>query len=541
MTPNSFIKELLQRGLRLSCENGKLLLHGDKGQMDECLLQQIKTYKLALMELLQVSSIHADKAADSFPLSYAQQEILPIALSDPQGSQFNLCSAVILKGELDLAAAELAALNLLQCHPSLRTKFTYDASSGESSQTVFKTSNSPLHWESWPYLQSEEDANPTVVKEFCYKLACKPFDLGGGLLLRIHLCNLHDNNWLLVMVRHHICSDGWSFAILVKDYCHAYELAKSDPAATLPETKLSYQQFVLDEQRFLQSDRARAVETYWQQQTSIRQTTLVPFDIETNAPYGLAGVNHFTLTEKLHEKVSALAIQQSMSLYCVLFTMFNTLITFYRQFQCLENDSICVGTDVTMRDSVGLEQVVGLFVNRLPLSFSYNLQMSFNQALSVTRNVINNGMQNKALPQSVMVASLRDNGAADVSLYSALFGFHNNPHSRFSMEKLVVTDAFFFPPLSTNVPLTLYFTNQNNGLIAELIYRKDLYFERTIQEIIYLFARLLEIFVCAPDTSLETGYAIFCTALDEVRREQRQRFQRKSSRVKRDMDKQYYG
>ncbi|MQL46717.1 amino acid adenylation protein [Photorhabdus khanii] len=541
MTPKALIKELLQRGLRLSCEDGKLLLHGDKCQMDECLLQQIKAYKPALMELVQVSSIHADKITDSFPLSYAQQEILPIALSDPQGCQFNLCSAVILQGELDLDAAELAAVSLLQRHPSLRTKFTYDASSGESSQTVFKTSDSPLHWESWPYLQSEEGANPTVIKEFCHRLARRSFDLGGGLLLRIHLCNLHDNHWLLVMVRHHICSDGWSFAILVKDYCHAYELAKSDPAAQLPEISVSYQQFVLDEQRFLQSDRARAAETYWHQQTENRQAVLVPFDIETSDPYGLACVNHFTLAEELHEKSSALAMQQSMSLYCVLFTVFNTLITFYRQSQCLENDSFCVGTDVTMRDSVGLEQVVGLFVNRLPLSFSYNLQMSFSQALSVTRSVINNGMQNKSLPQSVLVANLRDKGASDELLFSALFGFHNNPHSRFYMDKLTVTDALFFPPVSTNVPLTLYFTNQNNGLIAELIYRKDRYFERTIQEIINLFTKLLETWVYAPDTSLETGYAIFCTALDEGRREQRRRFQRKSTRLKRGMDKQHYG
>ena len=69
-----------------------------------------------------------------------------------------------------------------------------------------------------------------------------------------------------------------------------------------------------------------------------------------------------------------------------------------------------------MRDSVGLEQVVGLFVNRLQLSFSYDLGMQFSEALIATRNVINRGMQNKAFPRSLLTTNGNDKGASNASL-----------------------------------------------------------------------------------------------------------------------------
>ena len=533
MTPKALIKEMLQRGLRLSCEDGKLLLHGNKSQMDEGLMQQLKTNKSVLVEMLRVASTQMNEEAVSFPLSCGQQEILPIALSSPKDGQFNLCSAVILKGQLDQEAADRAASNLLQRHASLRTKFSYDAGSGESRQEVFTTSDSPLQWESWPYLRTEEGTSLSLIKEYCHGLAHRPFDLGGEILLRIHLCNLYDDVWLLVMVRHHICSDGWSFAILVKDFCHAYELAKSDAAAQLPQTSVTYQQFVMDEQRFLQSHKGRLAQTYWQEQSVNRHVILVPFDVESSEPYGPAGVKHFRLADELQDKAVGIAAQQGMSLYCVLFTVFNTLLLFYRLSQDLENDSFCVGTDVTMRDSVGLEQVVGLFVNRLQLSFSYDLGMQFSEALIATRNVINRGMQNKAFPRSLLTTNGNDKGASNASLFSPLFGFHNNPHSRFSMDKLTVTDSLFFPPLSTNLPLTLYFTNQDGGLIAELIYRQDRYFERTVGEFIQLYSKMLETWMNTPDISLTAGYAMFCEVLEQRRMEQRRRFQRKSSKLRR--------
>ena len=94
MTPKALIKEMLQRGLRLSCEDGKLLLHGNKSQMDEGLMQQLKTNKSVLVEMLRVASTQMNEEAVSFPLSCGQQEILPIALSSPKDGQFNLCSAI---------------------------------------------------------------------------------------------------------------------------------------------------------------------------------------------------------------------------------------------------------------------------------------------------------------------------------------------------------------------------------------------------------------------------------------------------------------
>ncbi|MCZ3030520.1 condensation domain-containing protein, partial [Acinetobacter baumannii] len=53
-------------------------------------------------------------------------------------------------------------------------------------------------------------------------LVAQPFDLRQGPLMRVSLLRLAEDEHVLVLVQHHIISDGWSMQVLVDELVQLY-------------------------------------------------------------------------------------------------------------------------------------------------------------------------------------------------------------------------------------------------------------------------------------------------------------------------------
>ena len=147
------------------------------------------------------------------PLSFAQQRLWFIAQLEGPSALYNNPLALRLEGDLDAAALEAALADVITRHEVLRTVFLADG--GQPYQQVLEMAE--LGWQLPVIPVAEQDLAQTVAG-----IAAEPFDLGAGIPVRARLLAVGPGVHVLVLVIHHIATDGWSAGILSRDLGTAY-------------------------------------------------------------------------------------------------------------------------------------------------------------------------------------------------------------------------------------------------------------------------------------------------------------------------------
>ena len=151
---------------------------------------------------------------DRVPLSFAQQRLWFIAQLEGPSAVYNAPMALRLDGELDAAALEAALADVIARHEVLRTVFP--AADGQPYQRVLGMDE--LGWR----LEITEVAEPDLPGAVA-RAADQPFDLAAQQApVRVRLLRAAADVHVLVLVMHHIATDGWSTGVLIQDLSAAY-------------------------------------------------------------------------------------------------------------------------------------------------------------------------------------------------------------------------------------------------------------------------------------------------------------------------------
>ncbi|MBT5228779.1 MAG: amino acid adenylation domain-containing protein, partial [Methylococcales bacterium] len=147
------------------------------------------------------------------PLSFSQERLWFIDQLEPNSSAYNIPAAVMLKGDVNIAAIERALNTIVARHDVLRTTFT--TLDGVPIQRVQTTLDIPF-----VSVNVEGDAAQFYQSQVI-SAASKPFSLTQGPLIRAFVCSGEDEVLLLVTM-HHSVSDGWSVGVLVRELIEYY-------------------------------------------------------------------------------------------------------------------------------------------------------------------------------------------------------------------------------------------------------------------------------------------------------------------------------
>ena len=186
--------------------------------------------KRALLELLLKEK---GNVFNTFPLSFAQQRLWFLDQLEPGSPLYNISLAVRLAGRLDASALARALSEVARRHEALRTTFSDEG--GRPVQVIHAPAPVPLPVTDLTALDGAEQGSEArrVVNEE----AGRPFDLSAGPLLRARLVKLGEQEHVLILVMHHIVSDGWSSGVLVREVTAlyaAYSAGQESPLAELP-------------------------------------------------------------------------------------------------------------------------------------------------------------------------------------------------------------------------------------------------------------------------------------------------------------------
>ena len=194
------------------------------------------------------------EAAAPAPLSFAQQRMWILDQLDPTGAAYVTPSVQHIRGPLDVPLLEGALRSLVNRHEALRT--TFQLIDGELQQVVADDT-------SWA-LPVVEPPHPgpdgAAFEELLRADASRRFDLSRGPLFRACLYRMARDSHVLLLVMHHIVSDGWSMGLLFEELGVLYT---GGPSASLTPLAVQYRDATRWQRGWLQGEVLDSQLSYW--------------------------------------------------------------------------------------------------------------------------------------------------------------------------------------------------------------------------------------------------------------------------------------
>ncbi|NJM39552.1 MAG: amino acid adenylation domain-containing protein, partial [Anaerolineae bacterium] len=308
---------------------------------------------MAQQPTVLTEDIAAEAVVTVHPLSHGQQALWFLQQLDLHSSAYNVARAVRIRTPLNIDAVRLALQMAVDRHPGLRTTFA-DTPSGPA-QTIHP--HQPVFFQfeeasGWTQVQLEQRLNEETYR---------PFDLSQDPLLRIFLFQQADDDYLLLLVAHHIICDLWSMVLLISEVPQLYQAALSGVPSPLRPLRYTYADFVRTQNDMLVSAEGDALWAYWRERLADAPTALnLPTDRpRTTVQTDRAASINFRFSVGLGEKLQQLAEAHGTNLYTLMLTAFQVLLHRYTG-----QTDILIGALRAGR-SVRMASVVGFFVNSL--------------------------------------------------------------------------------------------------------------------------------------------------------------------------------
>jgi hypothetical protein len=199
---------------------------------------------------------------DTFPLSYAQQSLWVVEQLNPENPANNRPAALRLSGSLDVPAMEKSLNQIVSRHEALRTIYRVIGDTPMQLIQAPRPVSLPLCDLSAIPVEDRE----TRAREIAVDEAWRPFDLAHGPMLRVTLVKLDQQDHLLIVVMHHIASDGWSSELFFRELAICYNGFSNGLPPDLAPLSIQYRDYALWQRESLQGQDFENLLSYWKQQ-----------------------------------------------------------------------------------------------------------------------------------------------------------------------------------------------------------------------------------------------------------------------------------
>ncbi len=414
------------------------------------------------------------------PLSFSQQRLWFIEQLYPGNFGYNITKALRLRGSLDIEALERSLTEIVRRHESFRTSFT--VIDGQPSQITEPLKPFKITWIDQPERSSSPEEMSLIRIE-----AQRPFDLGQGQLLRASLLPAGADEYVLVLVMHHIATDGWSLEIFSRELSSLYEANIAKRTASLPDLPIQYADYAAWQREQLQGERLQQEVRYWREQLTDLPELMLPTDFDRPNTESFHGaLLCFTLASSITERLKARSLEEDVTGFMLLLAAFKVLL-----FSYLKSDDIAVGSPTAGRDLIDTENLIGFFVNTLVLRTSLANNPSFREILKRVRKVTLGAYAHSSLPFDKLVEELRPRREANrTPLYQVQFAYQNVPQPVWQLAGLTV-DSVKVDPGTAHFDLVVLFSEVTDGLRCTFDYRTDLFKRETIVRMSARFETLL--------------------------------------------------
>lgn len=398
---------------------------------------------------------------------------------------YNMSGGLRLAGALDAKALHASLNTLIARHEILRTGYPADANGVPFARIAPALDIDLPHNDLSALRPAQRDA---ALQELAEGQAREPFDLAFPPLLRARLVRLAADDHALLVTLHHIVGDGWSIGILLDTLAAGYNAARAGSHPDLPPLPVQYIDYAAHQQADSHGQQAQADAGYWR--AALEGAPRVPTLPTPHRRPPVASTEgaacHSELPAALIERADTLARTHGATRYMVLLAAFHALL--HRLGGARDQ---LVGIDVAGRTRRELEDLIGFFVNVLPLRVQPRATMSFADLLAQVRTQALSAFDHQSLPfERIVEAAGMPRERAWHPLVQMLFVLQNTPDDTRPFDALQTT-RLPTPVHAAKFDLAVFLDPHAGGLRAEWIYATALFPRATVQRMADAYGALL--------------------------------------------------
>lgn len=450
--------------------------------------------------------------ADLIPLSLSQEGLWFLNKIFPDRA-YGIPGCVRLDGKLDPEALRNSLEAIIGRHAILRTKMA--SKDGRPVQLISDSSDISLevvHLETMP-VSSRMDEVIRIAKLD----GSEPFDLEKGPLIRAKLLRLDSEDHVFLINLHHIIADGWSMGVLVRELDHFYShFSQNEPTAlqTLPIQYSDYSEWQRDR---LQGERLNRELEFWEKYLAgiSDGDPLAADDLANERQGDSAGHCPITISEQSANAARDLARQTNVTFFTVLCSAYQCFVNFHAR-----QADVVIGSSFANRQQPELEEMIGLFVNTIPLRTSFAGNPTMRELLRRTQRSLLAVHEHQELPLAKIVQHLKPARSSDRNPFFQVvfdlltpdrnpsifgYGLGAQVEERRKIGNLTATPVQV-DGSDSRFDLAVFLWDSPAAVSGVFEYDQNRFRSSSVKKWVWQFQTIIEMIVASPDMKLQELY-----------------------------------
>lgn len=430
------------------------------------------------------------------PASSTQKRIWFLHQLEGSSVAYNIPMAYSIQGDVDLAILNSAIDEVLLRHAILRSCIKPI----NNEPIIHIEPNVKAHIELIDLRNFQPEDKKAELALLSKNFALHVFNLSMVPLFKFSLIRLEAHESLLLLNFHHLVLDNWSAGLFLKEVSYIYDALLQHHKIELSPPKLQYPDYVVWQNTLLNSEHVKAQAEYWKETLRDAPDILqLPLDHSRKMVQTFNGAEvRQTLDANITQQIKDFSLSQGVSMYATLLSAFSSVLYRYSN----QND-IIIGCPVANRNHQDTEDMMGVFINNLPVRILVPERISFREYSKLVNTLILEAFENQDLPFDKIIENLNLKRNINISpLFQVMFNLLNAHNQNLALSGC---EVHYIDPgrFVSKLDLSLIMMETKGVLHAVFEYNSDLFKYKTIRNLASHFNTFLQTVFSNPDTYID--------------------------------------
>ncbi|MBU3188243.1 condensation domain-containing protein [Clostridium bowmanii] len=426
-----------------------------------------------------INTLKNSPSSEYYPLSKEQLGIYISSCLTENNTMYNIpVAARIYNCLIDPIKAEDIINRLVQKYEILRT----------SIELVNLTPMQKVHenvLKNVEYRKISEEDLEHVIETFVI-----PFKFTESSLMRLEI-NEVENDTIILIDMHHIISDGTSISLFLSEFLNTYFGKELQPS------KFQFKDYVHYQNSSEYNLKIQDMNKYWMEQFSTEVFPIyLPEDFDRLEVKKYNGNRiGFQLDKEIITNILNISNDHNVTNFMTFLSVYNIFINLYTG----DND-IVIGTPAAGRQMNEIQDMLGVFINMVPIRTNFNDDIKFSELLKIVSNNVINALDNGEYPFDMLINKLGIKRDSSITpLFNIAFVYQNFTFPKIEGLKYSLKDVNTYTS-QYDLLLTIYAFN--DGLKFEFEYDTNLFKDGTIVQFINSFCDVIDQITQNPEINI---------------------------------------
>jgi iturin family lipopeptide synthetase A len=472
----------------VAVQDNELKIKGAREALTKDIIEELRRKKPEILDFFRsigtntkASQIQPAGRKDQYNLSFSQQRLYFLHQFDKTSLAYNVPQVFELTGNVNRQKLEHAFRQLIARHETLRTYF--DVVKGEAVQKILPAVEFEIEY----YNASKAEAHGIISKFI------RPFELEKAPLMRVGLIDLSPGTQLLMIDMHHILTDGVSVGVLSKDFMSFYN------GEQLPELHLQYKDYAEWQQSQEQKQERERRKDFWLNQFAGELPTAeLPYDFSRPLVKSFEGSSiDFSINADDTTRLSSIAEAEGATLFMVVLSIFNILLG-----KLSSQEDVVIGIPTAGRQHADLENIIGMFVNTLPLRNYPHGELRFKEFLHEVKQNTLACIDNQSYPYEELIDQLKlERDTSRNPLFDVMFTYQNFERTGLEIPGLTLR-PWYRNQIISKFDLALTAVENTGRIFLNMEYASTLFTHETVERFIAYFRKIVAEVIADPNKKI---------------------------------------